>query len=167
MKSLPSDARRVIGLLYLAGCTVLVLELGEIAVLTFPWHGEVASWRYGTLGALVSRTAALVLADVMLLGTAYLLGHQALLRILGVLHLILGIALLPLIAIYALDTLSLRGSIKPQFVRGFELNALRTIAVCLLGALAALTVFWRTRGVRPDLPERAAVLITDAIPGQR
>ena len=163
MKSLPSDASRAISLLYIAAIVLVLVELAEVAVLSYPPHTGVPSWRYGLLGVLVSKTPNFVLADALILTTALVLEHPRVLRFVGALHLLGALLLIGLGVIYALDALALRRAVKPQFVRGFDLNTARTVSVCLLGSLASLIVFWRTLRTRVtrEVREERGVLITD------
>jgi len=165
VKSLPADARRAVGLLYIAAAVITLVELAEVAVLSYPPHTAVASWRYGLLGVLISKTANFVLADALILAAALLLEHRRILRAVGAFHLLAALGLIGLGVMYALDALVLRRAVRPQFQRGFDLNSLRTVAVCLLGSLACLVVFWRTlrAGVaRDEAREERPVLITDS-----
>lgn len=164
MKNLPADARRAVGLLYIAAAVIILVELAEAAVLSFPPHTAVASWRYGLLGVLVSKTATFALADALLLAAALVLGHRRVLRALAFLHLFVGIVLVPLSVLYVLDVLALRRAVRPQFVRGFDLNSLRTLAVFLLGCFACFIAFWRIGKARiaaEESREGKVVLITD------
>ena len=164
MKSLPTDARRMFSVLYVAAVVVLLLELAELAVLTYPPRVDVASWRYGALGVLASKVAIVALADAIILGVAIFLEHRLVLRVAGALHLLAAVVLLPLIVMYALDVLVLRRAIRPQFVRAFDLNSLRAIGILFLSSLAGFITFWRIGRAKiggEATREARAVLITD------
>jgi hypothetical protein len=151
---LPSDARRAVSLLYLAGVIVILEQLAEILALIYPFHTAVASWRFGLLGITVSRTGSLALADVMILGAAILLEHRAFLRFAGIMHLLGAIVLLPAMGVYTLDTLVLRRALKPEYVRGFDLTAVRTMLTCSIGFVAGVLIFWSTWRLKPVRTEK-------------
>jgi hypothetical protein len=164
VRALTPDTKRIISLLYVAAALVLIIELSEAAVLIYPPHPGVASWRYGTVGVLAGKVATFALADVMILGAALFLGHRLVLRVAAFLHLLFGLLLLPVIVMYVLDTLVLRRAIRPQLVRGFDLNSLRTVGISLLGSLTGILFFWRigkARIMSEPVKEGRGVLITD------
>jgi mannose/fructose/N-acetylgalactosamine-specific phosphotransferase system component IIC len=154
VKPLPSDARRAIALLYLAAAIIIFEQLAEILALIYPFHSSIASWRFGLLGITVSRTASFALADMMILGAAILLEHRTFLRLVGIVHLLVAALLVPIMGIYSLDVLVLRRALKPEFVRGFDLTAVRTLLTCGIAILAAVLVFWSTYRMKPVRSEK-------------
>lgn len=110
---------------------VLALLLAQPAVET----GS-AQWRFITFGLVISRTTALILADVMILGAAVLLHHRNMLRVLGLLHLLVAVTLAAALVLFLLDALELRSLMRLEDRQRLVAAASRTLVVTSLAIVA-------------------------------
>jgi len=157
VKNLSEESRRrALGLLYIGATVIVIVELIEIIAMVLPPHARVASWRFGLFGISVSRMAQFVLADAMFLAAALALGHRRRLILAAVLHLALGIVLLPAMAFYALDVLLLRRAVRPEIRMAFDATAARALVSALVVCIFAFVIFRLIRRAIPAAEPRGA-----------
>lgn len=156
MKTLSLEGRRAVSLLYIGAAVILIAELLEISSMILPPHSAVASWRFGVLGITVSRIPSLVIADVMFLAAALVLGHRRTLIMASGAHLLFSLLLVPAMALYTLDALLMRRVVRPELRFSFDATALRALAVTFVTCISAFLVFLLLRRAIPHVAPRSA-----------
>jgi hypothetical protein len=134
------DVRNLLVLLYVVGVLLMAdqaVDLG-VTLMASPVAFESAQWRFGLFGLLISRGSVLLVADVMVFAAALSLEHRTVIRLLGALHLALGVALLAGLGLFVLDTLELRRMVRTEASQLYNLTAVRAGLIGLLGAALLL-----------------------------
>ncbi len=127
-----------LGLLYLLGGLILVEQASELILTLTPIHAEAAPWRFGAVGLTLGRTTAFLFADTLIGVAAFTRGDWRFVKVWGWLHLLLGVAVLAVLAGFALDVLTVRRAATGAQRRNVELTSLR--AVLVGGAVAILAL---------------------------
>lgn len=145
------SARKLIGLLYVAGAVVIADQLADLAasILAKNPTPALASWRFGVFGLLISRSSVFLIADVMLFTSAILLGHRKMIRSLGALHFLAALLLLAGFLEFALDWAEVRLQVPQAGVRSFQYSTFRAGLLALLvvgiSVWAGIVAFRATR----------------------
>ena len=142
---------------YLLAAALFLLPLAEILATSWPLRFGTVSWRFGAaglvssavlmqmLGALIAvAVAGGVLAFVIM---ALLFDQRVMQRVLLVLCGMAALVLVGMAALFLLDALQMRGQVRPQLVRAFDvatLLALTKQGVAFLGALGLGFALWRS-----------------------
>jgi hypothetical protein len=162
--NLTPQGRRMLSLLYVAAAIILLDQILDVVGGVWPFHPDMVNWRVGTFGVALARLEFIALADALAVATAFYLDHRRVLAFLAVVHLLIGLVLLTGMALFALDSLQLRRTIRPERVRQLDIATLRTLA---LGGAASLACFalaitvWRTRQRQAkEAKPREAILVT-------
>lgn len=121
---------------YLLAAMLVLVPLLEGMVQGWPPTPGVIRWRYGLIGYAGNNLALPVAGGVLALVTAALLEHQRLLRVLSVVGLMVTLALLAGMGMFALDWLDLRNTVDPRVRDSFDASALEASANLAFGALA-------------------------------
>jgi hypothetical protein len=136
------DPRALGWLLYLLALLLIVGPLSQWMIIVWPMHPDVAQWRYGSIGLLEERLTLPVVGLFTAIVAASMLGHRAVQGTLGVLSLLAAPALAALAVTIALDGLQLRGTVRTEQLRGFDLSLARTVLVLLYAAVVAAVLGW-------------------------
>lgn len=119
--------------------------------------GEVR-WRYGAVGLLMDGSVLPLLGGLVAVVTAHLLGHRRLQAALQVLGALLFVALTVMGAMFVLDAVQLRASVRPEVIPLYDRLSLKALVMLLTDMLfvGMLTYasFRTTR--RRERAERAA-----------
>jgi len=135
VKTAHPETRRLVALLYVVGLLMAADQLADLlsTILSAPPAPSVAQWRFGVFGLFASRAGGLLVAEVLLFTPAIILEHRTALRLLGALNLLLALAVLTGLGLFALDTLELRRGVAAAAAGQYTAAALRAGIVTLLG----------------------------------
>ncbi len=147
-----------VGALYLAGFIVLLDQAAILAASVYPIAAGSVNWRFGAVGLAAGRATPFLLADLLVLAAAMLAGHRTLLRVLALLHLLLGVLLLGALGMFILDTVEIRQLIPLDARRQAIVSASRAAIALVAVAIYCLVV--AVRVIRAT-PPRAAVRSAD------
>ena len=129
--------RKLLALLYLAGILIAVDQIADltVTVLAAPVALDSFQWRFGVYGLLATRVSILLVAEVMLFIAAVGLDHSNMLRALGLLNMVLALAALAGLGLFALDALQLRHLVRSGAARRYDTATLRAAGVAILGSI--------------------------------
>jgi hypothetical protein len=128
--------RRLLALLYVVGFLIAADQLADLltTILSAPMAPSSAQWRFGVFGTFASRAGLFLVAEVLLFTAALALEHRTAVRLLGALNLLLALAVLAGLGLFALDVLELRRGVGAAAAGLYDSAALRAGVVSLLGA---------------------------------
>lgn len=132
-------ARFVFLALYAAAGLVIVDQLAELAIGLYPFRAGEVHWRFGAFGLATGRATVLILVDALLLLAALGLGHSGFVRVWSVIHMVLGLIFLGGVAIFSLDVLEIRRTVRPEGMQSFVLAATRAAVMVLVSVVFC---FW-------------------------
>lgn len=163
MTNLVPKDRRVLWLLYIVAAVILVDQALEVLSLVWPLRFGLASWRFGALGLALGKLEFLALADALLLATAVFLEHRRFLRILGLLHALVGLVVLAALGVFLLDGIQLRGVVQPERRREMTVAGVRSLMLGLVAGIACLVagvaLWWAERGAPKREQSRDTYLV--------
>lgn len=114
-------------LVYFIAAMMIVLPLSELTLAAWPLRPGAIQWRFGLLGLSGNTFLGPMTGLALLALAAALLEHRLFLRSLAVIALLLAALAASGWAVFVLDALQLRGAVKPQAVRGFEVAAAKAL----------------------------------------
>jgi hypothetical protein len=133
-----TEARGFLLLLGAAGGVIFAQQFIEmLPALQQTDYGEAAG-RYQLLARAGGRAPAVAGAHVLIIGAALSLGHPRAVRLLGSLHLGLGVVLLALLPVLLLDAGTLAGEASGAPTSGLRVQAGRIAALLLGGGVLAI-----------------------------
>lgn len=137
--------------LYLVAIGLVVAPLAGTFVSVLPVQVGVVSWRFGAAG-MFSRGLLTSLMGLVLAGAgALVFGHRRTLRWLAVASGLVSVVLLAAAGLLLLDAVELRGSVRPQSLRAYEVAAagalVKTLHAWLVTTLLAVGG-WKTSRLR-------------------
>ncbi|MBX3146089.1 MAG: hypothetical protein KF785_04920 [Gemmatimonadales bacterium] len=132
-------ARFVFWTLYAAAGLVIVDQLAELTIGLYPFRAGEVHWRFGAFGLATGRATVLILVDALLLVAALGLGHRGFVRVWSVIHLVFGLLFLGGVAIFSLDVLEIRRTVRPEGMESFLLAASRAAVMVLISVVFC---FW-------------------------
>ncbi len=146
---------------YMVALAFVLPSLMEFALVTFPYRGSEASWRFGAAGLFYNSVAVSpIFGLAMAAVAAYLLDQRTMLRVLSVIAFVLGVLLIISFPFFILDFLQLRKQVNPAGKDGYDYVSLKAVLTGSIMALAALVVAvgaWRsTTATRPVVKARKA-----------
>lgn len=159
MTNLAPKNRRVLWLLYVVAVVILLDQSLEVLSLVWPLRFPIASWRFGTLGLALGKLEFLALADALLLAAAVFLEHRGFLRVLGVVHTVVGLALLAALAVFLLDGIQLRQVVIPERRREMTIAGIRSLILGAAAGMACLIAgisLWRSQRAEPKREQAQA-----------
>jgi len=148
------EARRLWSLLYLAALVILLDQVSDLIGTVWPLRFELARWRVGVFGLGIAKLEFVALADAMILAAAVLLQQRKVIYALGVVHFLIGIALLGGLALFSLDTFQIRPLMQLGRTRELDIAAARTVVLTGVTVIACFLVTraaWRSRGTPQHL----------------
>jgi hypothetical protein len=96
------------------------------------------TWRFGAAGLLAGAIPGTVLGLSWSMGVAALLEHRRFMVVLGVLNLLLGLGLLGVCALFALDFTQVRATVAPELRRSLDITVIRAMAILVAAIPATL-----------------------------
>ncbi len=157
-------ARFVFLALYAAAGLVIVDQLAELAIGLYPFRAGEVHWRFGAFGLATGRATVLILVDALLLVAALGLGHGGFVRFWSVIHMVLGLIFLGGVAIFSLDVLEIRRTVRPEGMQSFLLAAARAAVMVLISVVFCFwagIAGWRSSKRQKQVDRRGGpVLIT-------
>lgn len=137
--------------LYLVAIGLVVAPLAGTFVSVLPIQVGVVSWRFGAAG-MVSRGLLTSLMGLVLGGAgALVFGHRRTLRWLAVASGLASVLLLAGAGLLLLDAVELRGSVRPQSLRAYQVAAAGALAKTLYAWLVTTLLAvggWKTSRIR-------------------
>lgn len=132
-------ARRYLPLVAFAGAIVIVHQLTDLAAGSIGVDLSTPAGRFRFLAAIMGRSAGFVSGDVLLLWAAFGLGYRPGIRLLSLLHLVAGLAMLLWIPRYMSDTGHLASTVGGQELQLYRAIVVRTLLLSLgLGTASLL-----------------------------
>lgn len=132
---------------YLLAAALFLLPLAEILATSWPLRFGTVSWRFGAAGLVSSAVLMQMLGALIAVAVAVLFDQRVMQRVLLVLCGMAALVLVGMAALFLLDALQMRGQVRPQLVRAFDvatLLALTKQGVAFLGALGLGFALWRS-----------------------
>jgi putative flippase GtrA len=147
--------------LYLVGSLVILDQLTQLVIAILPFHLDQVNWRYAAFGVAIGYLASFLLADLLIIAAASGSGHRRFLRAWGVLHALLGLALLTVLPLYVLDVIVMRAFVRPELEAMVVATSVRHTIVGGLGGVTCFLIAWFLwRGSRTPPRSPAAPLVT-------
>ncbi len=133
---------------------IALVPLFDPLARTWPFHPGDAGWRFLTLSVLIDNGSTLLAGLVLALVAALLLDDRRALKRMGLTALILGVALLVLVAMLLIHTLLLQRDLDPA-LRALDFGITRRLIAGILLSLASVGLGLGARRALAALPERA------------
>ena len=127
-----------LGLLYLLGGLILAEQVSELLVTLSPMKPDSAPWRFGAVGVTLGRTSVFLIADALIGLAAFGRRDWRFVRVWGILHLALGVALVVVVGGFALDILTVRAAVAKTARDNVALTSTRAVLVGISLAIFAL-----------------------------
>jgi hypothetical protein len=115
--------RPLTAVLYCVAGLMIIVPTVEVVLSVWPLRMGVTSWRFGTLGLLSQAIMTPLLGFVVLIATAFALGHRRALTATAVLTGLLALLLLVALPFFALDAIQMRVQVRREALRAFDLSA--------------------------------------------
>ncbi len=149
--------------LYLFALVLFASPLIDLVSTVWPLRASDLGWRYGFLGLAAGYLHTPILALVLAMGVAFWQGHAGTLRSLAILSTVAAIAFVPVMAMWTLDVVQMRGlrveETQTGILVGGVIQEFKYLGACLV--LACLGV----GGVRTSKHLRASGPSRDDAPG--
>jgi hypothetical protein len=150
--------------LYLFSLVLVTSPLIDLVSTAWPLRPTDLSWRYGFIGLGAGYLSTPILGLVLAAAVAYWQGDAGALRTLGILSAVVAVAMLPLLAMWPLDFLQMRGLRAEETRRGIlvggVIQEIKYLGACfvlaLLGAGALGTA--KGSGGRGGAPESPGIV---------
>lgn len=126
--------------LYLLALVLLAQPLIETAAATWPLRPGLVGWRFAFTGIFYTMLPTTLVALLIGAGTAWLLGHRAVLRTVAVLCVVLGGIIVLLTVSFGLDALQMRKLVRAEAKSGFDAASLKAVLTAGLAIIACLSI---------------------------
>ncbi len=126
---------------YVVALAFVLPSLMEFLLVTFPYRGSEASWRFGAAGLFYNSVAVSPIFGLAMASmVAYFLEQRTTLRVLSGVAVFLAALLLLSFPFFILDFLQLRKQVNPAGKDGYDYVSLKAILTGGVMAVAALSV---------------------------
>jgi hypothetical protein len=125
---------------YLVASLLAVVPFLDWAVAVWPLQLGNMRWRVGAAGQLSGGLMTVLLGLLLLLAVAVLLEQPRVLRLVAALGALLAAGTLVLLTLFLLDVLQLRGSVRPELVRSFDVVAFQALVKQLVAVAAGVVL---------------------------
>ena len=164
------NVQRYVKALYPVAALLILVPLMDLTLRVFPPQFGTLQWRFATAGIFLGSLGTIMLGLGLTGLVAVISGHQKVLRVLGFAALALGVVLLALLVLFALDAIQVRRLANPNFKRAVLLSStgamfnglFATFALFMLGrggivaSKATRTVARRPKPASPIVVSRSA-----------
>jgi hypothetical protein len=141
-----SNSRPLILAAYPVALLLFMATMFDEIPKVWPLHPGDRSWRYGAMGIVLNAVITPLLALGIAFAAAFLARHRLVVRILSVLAMATGVALIVAVAVFLFDYAVLAKDIDPRVAAGFRVATWKTVGTMLI-AIPALLWFgiggWR------------------------
>jgi hypothetical protein len=137
------NVQRYVKGMYPVAVLLMLVPLVDLSLRVFPPQFGTLQWRFATAGLFLGHTGTILLGTGLLGLIAVIAGHRRVLRILGFAALALGVIMLALLVLFALDAIQIRRLANPNFKRAVLLSATGALFNGLMGTI---TLFFLGRG---------------------
>lgn len=166
------DSRQLAGPAYLTSAALIILPLVDSSTSLYPWNVGDPRWRFGALGLYSNALILPILGVLIAHVTAASLRHPIVRRVIGVGAAVAGALLVGSLAIFALDALQTRASVRPEMSVSFTVASITAAGKITLAAVTLLvTGISGLRALRSERrqhpPSEAPILAGLATPGRR
>jgi hypothetical protein len=148
--------RPLLAAAYLVAALMIVMPMLEVGLSVWPVRAGQTSWRFGTVGLLSQAVMTPLLGILLLTGLALALGQRRLLLVTSILTAVLGLKLLAIVPLFALDAIQMRVQVRPDAHRAFDLSALlaaiKLMAVLVVSILVAVGTWKARKQLRRAVP---------------
>jgi hypothetical protein len=153
-----SPARRFLPILAAAGVLVLLHQLSDAATALRGADLHTPGGRLQIVGMIGTRAVALMTADVLLIWSALALSHGPALRILAMVHLVLGGLALVAVPFFVIDAGALANTVGGRALPTYRVFVARILGFLLAGGVAGLIAGRQLVSISPGpVPERGPV----------
>jgi len=125
---------------YIVAALLILIPIIDTGLSAVPFHPSNVGWRFGAVGVYSRALMTPILGLWILLALAALFEHATVLRIAAIASGILGIILIGILALFALDAVQLRSSVAVQIRKGFDVSTLVAMAKYAVAAVFLLLV---------------------------
>ena len=130
------NVQRYAKALYPVALLLVLVPLIDLSLRTFPPQFGTLQWRFATVGLLLGNFGTLLLGFGLIGLMAVLTGHRRVLRVLGFVTLVLGVLVLAVLVLFALDAVQIRRLANQNFKRAILLSSLGALFNGMFGAVA-------------------------------
>lgn len=134
---------------YLVAFLLIAIPMFDASMSVAPWHLGSAQWRFGAVGLLSNALMIPAAGALIAVVTAVLCNHVVTLRVLRVLTWIACATVVLSLALFVLDALQTRASIRPDMTMSYQVASLTAACKLLLGAIT-FALFARACRQNPD-----------------
>lgn len=147
---------------YAVAALMIVVPIVEVVLSVWPLRFGQTSWRFGTVGLLSQAALTPVLGAVVLFAAALALEHRRTLTVASILAIIVGIIMLALVPLFALDAIQMRAQVQSTAHRAFDLSSL--LATIKLTCIFLIFLLLGIGGwkVRRQMSRRSRSAVPDA-----
>ena len=138
--------RQLTAVAYLVAALMLVMPMLEVVLSVWPLRMGETSWRFGTVGLLSQALMTPLLGALVLVIVAVTLNHRKTLATASGVALLLTLALLVVIPIFALDAIQMRTQVRTDAHRAFDLSSLLaaiTLSAAFVSTLLLAIGSWK------------------------
>ncbi len=138
--NLSSTQLRMLGsVMYFAAVALIINAAAQFTIPVWPLKPSELNWRVGASGLLMDALLATVIPQAMLYFAAFMNNDRKTLQILRWVTLVTGLVTIGLLALFALDSVQIRGAL-PQNVKGQFIKA--ALKAALVGTLTSTLFIW-------------------------
>jgi hypothetical protein len=126
--------------LYFVALLLIGLPLLDFVGSALPLRLGSIEWRFGAFGVLSGFLLTPMLGVLVAIGAATVLGHQRVVRAIGIVSVVVGIVLVAALTLFLLDAIQLRGAVPHEQMTAFKATAARAVIKALAGAAAFIWI---------------------------
>jgi hypothetical protein len=152
--------------LYLTGLVIIGFPALEFFLTILPLSPSILSWRFGAMGLLARSILIPLLGLALIYGTAVVLNHVWMLRVVAIVALVGAVLLLPAMGLFALDMLQLRNEVRAEASAAYDASsvvALMRLFACCVVLVAFGLSSWknaRRKGGKKDRKSGPSALVS-------
>lgn len=140
---------------YVVSAMLVLLPFAEFFVSIWPLQPGVVRWRFGAVGLFSGALLVPILGVLLAYAVAVLLEHRVMQRIISVLSGLVALVLVAAAAGFVLDMLQMRGQVRPEAHRAFDVASVLGLIKMLMATVALVCLSiggWRS--ARVGAPEK-------------
>lgn len=126
------------GPMYCVAALLVITPLGDFVSGVWPWRLAALDWRFASSGLLSGFLLTPLLGALIAIGVAAVVGHDRILRVVGLIVLIAGGICVVILGAFLLDVVQLKGSIPEQQRRPFLDASIKAFVKYVLAAASSI-----------------------------
>jgi len=138
---------------YLTALVLIVFPTVDMAMTVYPPNYGGVAWRFAAVGLFSGGLATPLLGVLLALATAIALAHRWMVGVVGALTALFGVLLIPMLPMFALDSLQMQSQLAPDAAARFQatwLMALLKVSVLSITAIVIAVAAFRSLRRRDD-----------------